>query len=139
MRTRTLLLLAVTCGLAILIAGTVQILRLAGQDTQPILAIGDTGTAGDANVTVTAFEEVDGVTTVTVTLAGVDDPAGLNGFTLVGPGATAEPNQRGQQACTGFTVAPVTCTLTFGSATIEPGDRLLVFHRATESARWKLV
>ena len=69
MRTRTLLLLAVTCGLAILIAGTVQILRLAGQDTQPILAIGDTGTAGDANVTVTAFEEVDGVTTVTVTLA----------------------------------------------------------------------
>ncbi|MFM2076480.1 MAG: hypothetical protein RJA49_370 [Actinomycetota bacterium] len=139
MRTRTLLLLAVTCGLAILIAGTVQILRLAGQDTQPILAMGDTGTAGDARVTVTAFDETDGVATVTVTLSGVDDPAGLAGFTLVGPGATAEPNQHGPEVCTGITVAPVTCTLTFGTADVQPGDRLLVFHRAAESARWKLV
>ena len=45
MRTRTLLLLAVTCGLAILVAGTVQLLRLAGQETETILAVGDAGTA----------------------------------------------------------------------------------------------
>ena len=139
MRTRTLLLLAVTCGLAILIAGTVQILRLAGQDTQPILSLGATGTAGDAKVVVTAFDEIDGVATVTVTLSGVDDSEGLAGFTLVGPGATASPNQRGPKACTGFTVAPATCTLTFGTATIDAGDRLLVFHRAAQSVRWKLV
>lgn len=139
MRTRTLLLLAVTCGLAILIAGTVQILRLAGQDTQPILAVGAAGAAGDAKVTVLSFDEVDGVATVKVTLAGVDDAGGLAGFTLVGPGATAEPNQRGASACAGFTVAPVTCTLTFGTATIDAGDRLLVFHRAAQSVRWKLV
>jgi hypothetical protein len=139
MRTRTLLLLAVTCGLAILIAGTVQLLRLAGQETQPILGLGATGTAGDAKVRVEKFAETDGVATVTVTLSGVDDPKGLEGFTLVVPEATVQPNQRGADACAGFTVAPVTCTLTFGTATVKAGDRLLVFHRAAQTARWKLV
>ena len=139
MRTRTLLLLAVTCGLAILVAGTVQLLRLAGQETAKILAVGDTGTAGDAKVLVQRFDEADGVATVTVTLSGVDDPKGLEGFTLVVPEATVQPNQRGGKACTGFTVAPVTCTLTFGTADVKAGDRLLVFHRAAETARWKLV
>jgi hypothetical protein len=139
MRTRTLLLLAVTCGLAILVAGTVQLLRLAGQETATLLAVGDAGRAGDATVLVEQFEEVDGVATVTVTLSGVDDPNGLEGFTLVGPEATMSPNQRGDDACTGFTVAPVTCTLTFGTAEVQGGDRLLVFQRAAEIARWKLV
>lgn len=139
MRTRTLLLLAVTCGLAILVAGTVQLLRLAGQETATILAVGGSGTAGDAKVLVEQFVEADGVATVTVTLSGVDDPKGLEGFTLVVPEATVQPNQRGAEACTGFTVAPVTCTLTFGTADVKAGDRLLVFHRAAETARWKLV
>ncbi len=139
MRTRTLLLLAVTCGLAILVAGTVQLLRLAGQETETILTLGDVGTAGDAKVQVTQFDEVDGVATVTVTLSGVDDPKGLEGFTLVGPGATMSPNQRGADACTGFTVAPLTCTLTFGTSDVKGADRLLVFHRAAQTARWKLV
>ena len=139
MRTRTLLLLAVTCGLAILIAGTVQLLRLAGQETAPLLSVGGTGAAGDANVRVDGFREDDGVAVVTVTLSGVDDTDGIDGFTLVGPEATVQPNQRGDDACTGFTVEPVTCTLTFGTADVQDGDRLLVFARAAETVRWKLV
>lgn len=139
MRTRTLLLLAVTCGLAILIAGTVQLLRLAGQETAPLLSVGGSGTAGDAAVLVEHYAEADGVATVTVTLSGVDDADGLDGFTLVGPGATVGPNQRGDDACEGFTVEPVTCTLTFGTADVQGGDRLLVFSRAAETVRWKLV
>lgn len=139
MRTRTLLLLAVTCGLAILIAGTVQLLRLAGQETAPLLAVGGIGTAGDARVKVEAFDETDGVAVVTVTLSGVDDADGLDGFTLVGPEATMQPNQRGEAACAGFSVEPVTCTLTFGTGDVQAGDRLLVFARAAETVRWKLV
>jgi hypothetical protein len=139
MRTRTLLLLAVTCGLAILVAGTVQLLRLAGQETAPLLAVGDRGSAGDATVVVKALDEVDGVATVTVTLSGVDDPNGLDGFTLVGPGAKEQPNQRGDGVCQGISAEPVTCTLTFPTAAMEGGDRLLVFHRAAETVRWKLV
>ena len=53
MKTRTLLLLSVGCGLAILVAGMVLVLQLAGQPAPAApLAIGATGQAGDLVVTV---------------------------------------------------------------------------------------
>lgn len=138
MKTRTLLLLAVTCGLAILIAGTVQLLRLANQDQATVLAIGESATAGDARVEVTAFDEADGAAVVHVTLSGVDDVDGLLGFTLVGAGAVAEPTADGADACVEFTSEPVSCTLTFATAEMQTADRLLVFARADQTVRWKL-
>jgi HAMP domain-containing protein len=138
MKTRTLLLLAVTCGLAILLAGGVQLWRLANQQTDPLLEVGQSGAAGDARVRVDAFEEHDGVALVTVTLSGVADAGGLDGFTLVGPGATVQPGP-GDDACAGFTVQAVTCTLTFDTAEVKDGSRLLLFRRAEQQARWKLV
>lgn len=138
MKTRTLLLLAVTCGLAILVAGTVQLLRLANQQPAEVLSVGDTGTAGDARVEVTRFEEADGVAVVSVTLSGVDAPDGIDGFTLVGAGAVAEPSGAGDDACEGFTIEPVTCTLTFPTAPMGTDDRLLVFARADQTVRWRL-
>ncbi len=75
---------------------------------------------------------------VTVTLSGVDDPLGLKGFTLVGPEKTVTANSTGDGACTGITVAPVTCTLTFGTVGMPAGNRLLVFQRAEETLRWKV-
>ncbi|MBI4934561.1 MAG: hypothetical protein HY828_11825 [Actinobacteria bacterium] len=138
MKTRTLLLLAVTCGLAILVAGTVQLLRLANQDKATVLAIGESATAGDARVEVTAYDEADGIAVVTVSLSGVDDPDGLQGFTLVGAGAVSEPSGTGDDACTGFTVEPVSCTLSFATTAMKTADRLLVFTRADQTVRWKL-
>jgi hypothetical protein len=138
MKTRTLLLLAVTCGLAILIAGTVQLLRLADQDSATVLGIGDSATAGDARVEVTALDEADGFAIVNVTLSGVDDPDGLQGFTLVGAGAVSSPTGDGAEACTEFTSAPHPCTLTFATAQMKTADRLLVFTRADQTVRWKL-
>jgi hypothetical protein len=94
--------------------------------------------AGDARITVTGFDEANGVAVVEVTLAGVDDPEGVLGFTLVGSGATAAPTGGAAEPCTGFTVDPVQCTLTFPTVAMQTGDRLLVFKRADQSARWKL-
>jgi hypothetical protein len=138
MKTRTLLLLAVTCGLAILVAGTVQLLRLANQDTATVLKVGDSATAGDARVEVAAFDEADGFAVVTVILSGVDDADGLQGFTLVGTGSVAAPTGAGDQACTGFTSEPLSCTLTFATSEMQTADRLLVFARADQKARWDL-
>ena len=74
MRTRTLLLLAVSCGLAILLAGGIQLWRLANQEPPtPSLEVGGTGMAGDAIVTVTKATDAGDAFVVTVTLAGVDD------------------------------------------------------------------
>jgi len=140
MRTRTLLLLAVTCGLAILLAGGIQLLRLANQETKEALGVGDKGTAGDAVVVVESIAEGDGVITVTVTLSGVDDPEGLEGFTLVGvPKPVDVIADAAADACTGFTIEAVTCTLTFPTDEFTTRDRQLLFIRAEEQVRWRLV
>ena len=90
MKTRTLLLLAVVCGMAILVAGTVQLLRVAGQkNTTTLVRIGETGRAGDATVVVDGVDVQPDAVTVTVTLGGVDDADGLDGFTMVAAGSTA--------------------------------------------------
>jgi hypothetical protein len=139
MRTRTLLLLAVSCGLAIMLAGGFQLLRLANQSTPAALSVGSSGSAGDATVTVVDFHEADGVAVVTVTLSGVDDPAGLDGFRLQTVNELLVPNQRDGKACTGITLAPATCTLTFGTSGAKGASRQLVFRRAAQQVRWRLV
>jgi hypothetical protein len=139
MRTRTLLLLAVTCGLAILVAGTIQLLRLVGQEAATILEVGDPGRAGDAVVVVTDFSERDEVAVVTVRLSGVDDPRGLEGFALAGVSKVSVPLPgEGAQACREFTVAEAECTLSFSTEGFEGRSRQLLFRRAEEQVRWKL-
>lgn len=144
MKTRTLLILAVTCGLAILIAGGIQLLRLANEDDPaPPRSIGDSAQLGDAVVTVVGYEVVGDAIAVTVTLSGVDDPDGLNGFTLLAPGAATSVDATvatasNTPACSGFTMAPVTCVLWFAADDLEGSDRQLVFQRAADYARWRL-
>ena len=51
MKTRTLLLLALACGVAIMLAGAVFLVQLSGQDdVEPPVALGDAVTAGDMTV-----------------------------------------------------------------------------------------
>lgn len=145
MKTRTLLLLSVTCGLAILLAGTIQLVRLAGQAESATLGIGDTGNAGDAVIVVDAYAEDATQATVTVTLSwkGANDAPGLDGFGLanvakVAPVDASEGAGSGDAACTAFTAEPVQCTLTFSTEGFEGPSRQLVFRRAEEQVRWKL-
>ena len=146
MKTRTLLILAVSCGLVILIAGGIQLLRLANQDEpDPPLSLGDSAQLGDAVVSVESYEVTDQAIVVTVTLSGVDDPDGVDGFTLIAPGkaVSAEPELGTNEAmdlppCSGFTTEPVTCLLWFYAVDLEGSDRQLLFQRAAESVRWRL-
>ena len=90
---------------------------------------------------VQSVDESDGVMIVTVTLSGVDDPKGLDGFTLVGMPKPVDVvgNDTSATACTGFTVAPQECTLMFPTSTFTTADRQLLFIRAEERVRWILV
>ena len=142
MRTRTLLLLAVSCGLAILLAGGLLLFNLSKQQPlAPPLAVGATGSAGDATVTVEDVVTTDSALVVTVTLAGVDDPEGLDGFSLVAPNSRIAPaaDDTVDTSCTGFTVAEVTCTLSFPTGRLTGTDRQLLLIRAEDQVRWKLV
>ena len=97
-RTRTLLLLAVACGLVILAAGVVQLLRIAGQDEPaPAAVVGEQVQIGDLAVTVEDFAEDDGRAVVELELGGVDDPDGTEEFRLVVPGASLAPDYVGRR------------------------------------------
>lgn len=138
MRTRTLLLLAVTCGLAILLAAGVFFWQLSNQKSSLPLTVGGTGTAGDVSVTVESVDEADGRMTVTVSLGGIEDNDALGGFTLVGvPKPVGVLVDVG--TCDGITVAITTCTIVFPTDAFDTADRQLLFIRAQDQVRWKLV
>ncbi|MEY2445545.1 MAG: hypothetical protein QOE00_2125 [Ilumatobacteraceae bacterium] len=136
MRTRTLLLLAIGCGLAILLAGGIQLLRVGGQQqSSTLLTTGEPGKAGDVAVTLLSSTATDSTLDAVVRISGIDDPEGLKGFTLVGPGKVLPVTS---STCAGITVAPVDCSLTFATGVMAGTSRQLIFHRADQQLRWVL-
>ncbi|CAN0050241.1 unnamed protein product [Phaeothamnion confervicola] len=137
MKTRTLLLLAIGCGLAILLAGGVFLLRLSSDPGgTKALGIGDVGRAGDATVTLLAFQSDATTLVVDVRLGGVDDPEGVGGFTLVAPGKVVTATD--DSTCTAIAVAPTECTLVFDTTGLDGSSRQLLFRRADTQLRWSL-
>jgi hypothetical protein len=136
MRTRTLLLLAIGCGLVILLAGGVQLLRVGGQEqTAKLLEVGQPGQAGDVVVELVSSTITTDSVVAVVDVGGIDDAAGLAGFTLVGPGKVLPVTS---SDCTGITVATVECQLTFATTAMRGTSRQLIFHRADQQLRWVL-
>lgn len=139
MKTRTLLLLSVGCGLAILVAGMVLVLQLAGQPAPAApLAIGATGQAGDLVVTVRDVAVVDGVMDVAIEWSGPADPDAVSDFVLVAPEAVVRPSVAGEGGCPSPAAEPVECTLSFGVADLTGTARQLVLERGGEKVRWSL-
>jgi hypothetical protein len=138
-RTRTLLLLAVACGLAILVAGVVQLLRIGGGEAgDELLGVGDEARVGDVVVEVTSFEETAERAIVAVRLGGADDPDGARGFALVVPGERLAADAAAPGACVAVTVTARSCTLTFPLDDAGGGTRILLYSRGEEGAGWAL-
>ena len=139
MKTRTLLLLSVGCGLAILVAGMVLMLQLAGQPTPAApLGVGSTGQAGDLVVTVQEVTVTDGVMQVALEWSGPADPDAVADFVLVAPDAVVRVVSTGALACESPAPDPSTCTLSFGVAELTGSARQLVLERGGEKVRWSL-
>ncbi len=136
MRTRTLLLLAIGCGLAILVAGVIQLLRVGDQQqTAKLLAVGEPGKAGDVTVELVSSSVQTSELVAVVRVGGIDDPDGLDGFNLVGPGKVLAVTS---STCEGIAVGVVDCALTFATSGMEGTSRQLIFRRADEQLRWVL-
>ena len=136
MRTRTLLLLAVACGLVILLAGGIQLLRVGGQEqTATLLAPGEPGKAGDATVELVSWSANGSQLVAIVHIGGVADPDGFAGFTLVAPGTVVAASS---STCDGIAVVETDCSLTFDTTGMPGSSRQLIFHRADAQLRWVL-
>ena len=148
MKTRTLILLAAACGLAILVAGGAFIWRvIANKDelTVPeIRAPGQSQQIGPVTATVTGSTDAGGVVLVQVHLESGDALADAgNGWSLVVTGDTsarapvAVPSGEGP-ACSGMALAPgrpLDCVVAFPSG---DGDRYVAFAVGPVQRQWKL-
>jgi hypothetical protein len=138
-RTRTLLLLAVACGLAILVAGVVQLLRIANQDeAAAVVPIGQAVRVGDMSVTVEAVTERPGSVLVDVEIGGVDDADGSGAFRLNVSGELHEADGAAGNHCGATTVQIQPCTLAFRVAADAGSSRVLLYQRGDERVRWDL-
>ena len=136
MRTRTLLLLAIGCGLVILLAGGIQLWRVGGQrQSSTPLDVGQPGKAGDVTVELVSSNVDDSRIVAVVRVGGIQDPNGLDGFKLVGPGMVLDVSS---STCNGIVVEATDCTLTFATSALSGTTRQLIFNRADEQLRWVL-
>ncbi len=135
MKTRTLLLLAVACGLAVLGAGVALMVRLANQPAaSPPHRLGEEVRVGDATVVVHQAAVDAGDLVVQLSVGGVDDPNGSDGFALLSDGRLLTA----ASGCAAFTRAVRPCQLTFRLPTAAPRAAVLVLRRAEERATWQL-
>jgi len=142
MRTRTLLLLAVATGLAILVAGGIQLIRVSNQEESiPNRDLGSLVEIGDMTVIVRGSVQEGDALRVAVTIGGVEDPDGASGFRLVVPGTGALEPQAPASApgsCAATTVERRPCELIFDLGGVESDVRTLRYERGEASARWLL-
>jgi hypothetical protein len=138
-RTRTLLLLAVACGLAILAAGAVLLLRVTTQDeVAAVVPIGQSVRVGDMSVTVEAVTERQGSVLVDVQIGGVDDADGAATFDLNVSGTLYAPDGSAGNHCGATTVQVQPCTLAFRLGADAGSSRVLLYQRGDERVRWDL-
>ena len=137
MSTRKLILTALLCGLAILIAGGVKLIQVANDEAEvEVLAFGDEATLGDMTVSVIDIDRRPDATLVTVTMTGVDLTSGAaDGWRLLADGRVQEPAKSSEvNGCT--TVAagsPTRCTVGFEAVESAP---TVAYVRAGEQRQW---
>ena len=138
MRTRTLLLLAVGCGLVILAAGVVQLLRIAGQDDPPTAApVGAPVAVADMTVTVLDTTEGDGMVPWTSRSVASTIPTAPTSSGSSSPATSLRARPR-RLAAAATTVDVQRCTLTFDLGGTEGSSRVLLYRRGDERVRWEL-
>lgn len=150
MSTRRLILLALACGLAILVAGGVQLLRISNNEGST-LSLGDSAELATVGASVAAAEVVDEHVRVVVRLsqdasASAAFEGGLVGWSLL-TGGLKEPVAAVAEtdgvipSCDDLTVAPgssVECSLSFPVVPTRDGTTYVTFSFAGSSATWLL-
>jgi len=132
MSTRKLILLALVCGLVILLAGGVKLLQVATDDAEvTVLAPGDEARVGDMVVTLVDVATTPSATVVSVQLSGVAADEAAEGWIMLGDGERREPTS---------TCGPVTATAVIDCDIRFPAvERVqaIAYARGGEQRQWR--
>ena len=136
MKTRTLMLLALGCGLAIMLAGAVFLFQLTTQDavSEPA-SIGDPVQIGDMRVVVDGVTERDGVLSVGISIGGTADDDPTDEFGLIASGRAVE---LASTTCPSASAALADCSIEFDVSGADGRSRVLFYERGEDRARWVL-
>ena len=132
MSTRKLILLALVCGLVILLAGGIKLVQVATDDAEvTVLAVGDEARVGDMVVRVVAVSLTPTGTGVNVELSGVAVDDAATGWIMLGDGERQEPTNRCAPV-TGDSV--VQCGLMFPAV---ERVQAIAYARGGEQRQWR--
>ena len=136
MSTRKLILTALVCGLAIMLAGGLKLFQVATDEVETVvLPLGTQQKLGDMTVSVTDVQQNDDGTLVTVSMRGVDGADGREGWKVFANGELLDPTapEAGKE-CLTKVARVVSCELAFPPST---NSSVTVFYRRADvSAQW---
>lgn len=136
MSTRKLILTALVCGLAIMLAGGFKLFQVATEDVEAVVYdLGSEQTLGDMLVTVLEVQQSDAETTVSVRMRGVEGADGYEGWKLLADGKLSDPIVTADTPpCVTKMAQYVECEIPFIGST---GTSLTVaYQRANLQSQW---
>ncbi len=137
MKTRTLILWSLVCGVIILIAGSIKLFQVSSEDaTVEFLAFGESVTVSDMVVAVESLDASGASTLVTVTMSGPEGEDAREGWrVVVGDRVLAPIDIAGgsRDECTTVTATQVTCVVSFP---IVEGSLVVAYLRAGDQQQW---
>jgi hypothetical protein len=138
MSTRKLILTALLCGIAIMIAGGVKLFQVSSDESEvQVLALGTDAKLGDMTVSVTDIIDSTDALLVSVTMVGVDGDVAQEGWRLLADGQVTEPIELpkgvGVPCGTVSSTAPMSCTIAFVRVDSSP---VVAYLRAGEQFQW---
>lgn len=136
MSTRKLILTALVCGLAIMLAGGFKLFQVATEDVEAVVYdLRSEQTLGDMLVTVLEVQQSDAETTVSVRMRGVEGADGYEGWKLLADGKLSDPIVTADTPpCVTKMAQYVECEIPFIGST---GTSLTVaYQRANLQSQW---
>ena len=136
MSTRKLILTALICGLAIMLAGGFKLFQVATEDVEAVVYdFGSEQTLGDMKVTVQLVNQSDSQTVVSVRMRGVEGADGYEGWKLLADGKLSDPIVTADTPpCVTKMAQYVECEIPFIGST---GTSLTVaYQRANLQSQW---
>lgn len=136
MSTRKLILTALVCGLAIMLAGGFKLFQVATEDVEAVVYdLRSEQTLGDMKVTVLEVQQSDAETTVSVRMRGVEGADGYEGWKLLADGKLSDPIVTADTPpCVTKVAQYVECEIPFIGST---GSSLTVaYQRANLQSQW---